>query len=137
MFEGVERWFTVFLRAAALGCFVVLAALAWLPAGAMTRTALGGHAEHFVAYMGTILLMGLAFRKSPPLGLQCALLMAYAVILETGQLYAPGRHASFLDLAFSGAGVVMGGLLVRRIRKRAVGARLFSYPARTRSSAEP
>src|SRR3954468_12866512 len=108
MLQDVERWLLVLLRAAALGCIVVLATLAWLPAGAMTRTTLGGHAEHFVAYMGTALLMGLSFRKSPPLGLQCGLLIIYAAFLEAGQLYSPGRHASLDDLAFSSAGAVMG-----------------------------
>jgi VanZ family protein len=110
--------FPVLLRAAVMSCIVVLATLAWLPAGAMTRTALGGHAEHFVAYMGTAFLMGLAFRRSPPLGVQCGLLMVYAALLEAGQLYSPSRHASFHDLAFSAAGVAIGGLLVWMARRR-------------------
>ena len=105
-----------------MSCIVVLAALAWLPAGAMTRTSLGGHAEHFAAYFGTALLMGLAFRRSPPLGAQCGLLMAYAALLEAGQLYSPGRHASFHDFAFSAAGVVLGGLSVWLARRRLSGS---------------
>lgn len=121
MFQNVEKWLSVLLRTAVMSCIVVLATLAWLPAGAMTRTAMGGHAEHFVAYMGTALLMSLAFRRSPPLGVQCGLLMAYATFLEIGQLYSPGRHASFHDLAFSGAGVAMGGLLVWMARRRLAG----------------
>jgi hypothetical protein len=40
------------LRFLFAGCIVVLAALAWLPADAMRRTALGGHAEHLVGYLG-------------------------------------------------------------------------------------
>jgi VanZ family protein len=121
MFQNVERWLFVLLRAAVMNCIVVLAAFAWLPAGAVTRTVLGGHAEHFVANMGTALLMGLAFRKSPPLGIQCGLLMAYAAFLEVGQLYSPGRHASFHDLAFSGAGVAVGGLFAWMARRRLSG----------------
>jgi VanZ family protein len=122
MFQNVERGLSVLLpvllRAAVMSCIVVLATLAWLPAGAMTRTALGGHAEHFVAYMATAFLIGLAFRKSPPLGVQCGLLIAYAAFLEAGQLYSPGRHASFHDLAFSAAGVALGGLFVWMARRR-------------------
>jgi VanZ family protein len=118
MFQNVERGLSVLLRATVISCIVVLATLAWLPAGAMTRTALGGHAEHFVAYMGTAFLMGLAFRRSPPLGVQCGLLMAYAALLEAGQLYSPSRHATFHDLAFSAAGVAIGGLLVWMARRR-------------------
>jgi VanZ family protein len=112
MFQNTERWLPILLRATTLCCIIVLAALALLPSGVMTRTTLGGHAEHFVAYMGTALMMGFAFRKSPPLGVQWGLLIMYAALLEAGQLYSPGRHASFHDLAFSSAGVVMGGLFV-------------------------
>ena len=97
------------LRAAFIGCIIALMALAWLPEKAMTRTMLGGHAEHFIAYLGTSTIMGLVFRKSPRLVVQCVLLIMYAAILEAGQLYSPGRHASFQDLAFSSAGVVTGG----------------------------
>jgi VanZ family protein len=42
----------------------------------------------------------------------------YAAILEGGQLYSPGRHASFQDLAFSSAGVVIGGLALWMARSR-------------------
>ena len=68
------------------------------------------HAEHFIAYLGTAIILGLTFRKRPRLAVQCCLLIVYAAILEAGQLYSPGRHASFQDLAFSSAGVVFGGL---------------------------
>jgi VanZ family protein len=48
----------------------------------------------------------------------CSLLIMYAAILEVGQLYSPGRHASFQDLAFSSAGVVTGGLFLWMARTR-------------------
>jgi VanZ family protein len=106
------------LCAAFIGCVVVLLTLAWLPEKAMTRTILGGHAEHFIAYLGTATVMGLTFPKSPRLAVLCALLIMYAAILEAGQLYSPGRHASFQDLAFSSAGVVTGGLFLWMARTR-------------------
>ena len=84
----------------------------------MTRTVLGGHAEHLIAYLGTAIIMGLTFRESPRLAVQCVLLIMYAAILEGGQLYSPGRHASFQDLAFSSAGVVIGGLALWMARSR-------------------
>src|SRR6267154_2446349 len=108
----------VFLRTAFFGCIIALVTLAWLPEKLMTRTVLGGHAEHFIAYLGTTILMGLTFRKSPRLAAQCVLLIMYAAILEAGQLYSPGRHASFQDLAFSSAGVVIGGLVLWMARSR-------------------
>jgi VanZ family protein len=116
-----EKPRSVFLRAAFIGCIIALAALAWLPAKVMTRTTFGGHAEHFIAYLGTAILMGLTFQKSPRLAVQCSLLIVYAAILEAGQLYSPGRHASFDDLAFSSAGIVIGCLFLWMARTRMFG----------------
>jgi VanZ family protein len=109
---------SVLLRAACTGCIIALAILAWLPEKFMTRTTLSGHAEHFIAYLGTAIILGLTFRKSPRLAVQCVLLVLYAAILEAGQLYSPGRHASFQDLAFSSAGVVFGDLFLWKARTR-------------------
>jgi O-antigen ligase len=55
-------------QAGLIGCVAALALLAWTPAQAMTRTNLGGHAEHFLAYLGTTMVMGLASRTTPRLG---------------------------------------------------------------------
>ena len=109
---------SVFLRVAFIGCIISLAILAWMPAKAMTRTVLGGHTEHFIAYLGTAVLMGLAYRKRPRLVAQCILLIMYAVILEVGQVYAPDRHPSLEDLAFSSTGVMVGALSLWMARDR-------------------
>jgi VanZ family protein len=114
----VKNPLSVLLRAAFIGCIIALMTLAWLPEKAMTRTILGGHAEHFIAYLGTATIMGLTFRKSSRFAVLCALLIMYAAILEVGQLYSPGRHASLQDLAFSSAGVVTGGLFLWMARTR-------------------
>jgi VanZ family protein len=105
-------------RIALVTCITVLAMLAWLPANAMTRTSLGGHAEHLLAYLATTIVMGLAFPGRPRLAVQAVLLIGYAAILEVGQLQAPGRHASFDDFAFSAAGVSIGGLILWIARAR-------------------
>jgi VanZ like protein len=118
MHKKIEKPLSAFLRAAFVGCIIVLAILSWLPGTIMMRTVLGGHAEHFVAYLGTAILMGLTFQKSPRLTVQCVLLIMYAAALEAGQLYSPGRHASFQDLAFSAAGVLIGGLFLSIARTR-------------------
>jgi VanZ family protein len=108
----------VLLCAAFIGCIIALMTLAWLPDKLMTRTTLGGHAEHFIAYLGSAIIMGLTFRKSPRVAVLCVFLIVYAAILEVGQLYSPGRHASFQDFAFSSAGVVTGGLFLWLARAR-------------------
>lgn len=82
----------------------------------MARTPLGGHAEHFVAYFGTAMVFGLS-RTWPSLAMQCLLLMGCAAVLECGQLYVPGRQASFHDFAFSAGGVLLGGGLVWLTRR--------------------
>ena len=116
--KTIEKPLSVFLRAAFIGCIVALAILAWLPAAIIVRTGLGLHGEHFVAYLGTAIVMALAFQKSPQLTVQCLLLVVYAAVVETGQLYSPGRRTSFQDFAYSAAGVVIGGLFLSMARSR-------------------
>jgi VanZ family protein len=115
----IEKLMLVFVRAVAVGCIVALPILAWLPVTSLTRTGLGGDAEHFIAYPGTTIVIGLAF-QSPRLMVLCVLMIVYAAVLEAGQIYTLGRHASFQNLAFSAAGVLTGGLLllIARILER-------------------
>jgi VanZ family protein len=119
----IEKRLFILRSVTFLGCIIALATLAWLPANAMTRTTLGGQAEHVVAYLGTTIVMGLTFPTSPRLAVQSVLLIGYAVILEVGQLHAPGRHASLDDFAFSAAGVAIGGLCLWIARARLSGWR--------------
>jgi VanZ family protein len=118
MAKEFERPLLVLLRAVFIGCIIVLAILALLPGTLVTRTMLGGHSEHFIAYLVTAISMGLAFQKSPRLVAQCVLLIIYAAVLEMGQIYSPGRHATFQDLAYSVAGVAAGTLLLSMARAR-------------------
>jgi VanZ family protein len=104
------------LRAAFFACIALLVALSWLPSSAMVRTGISGHLEHAVAYFGTAIAMGLAYRQAPRLPVQFALLVVLAAILEAGQLYAPDRNSSFLDFAASSTGVAVGALLMRATR---------------------
>lgn len=116
----VSRWLRVVLRIAFPGCLALLAALSWLPAQVMTRTTLGGSLEHVVAYLGTAIVMALAYPGRPRLAVQAALLIAVAAVLETGQLLAAGRNASLLDFAAGAAGVAIGGFFMWFARRRIV-----------------
>jgi VanZ family protein len=118
MANALQRPLSVFLRTAFIGCIILLAIFAWLPGNLMARTMLGGHSEHFVAYLVTTISMGLTYRRSPRLSVQWVLLIGYAAVLEMGQMYSPGRHASFQDFAYSVAGVVAGTLLLSMARAR-------------------
>jgi len=113
-----ERHFTPPVRSALVGCIIVLAVLSWFPGKHMVRTELGGHAEHAIAYFGTAIVMGVALQKCLRLYLLCGLLTTYAAVLEAGQVLAPNRHASFYDLTFSTAGVLVGGLILWVARPR-------------------
>lgn len=106
------------LRVAFFVCIALLVALSWLPMSAMVRTGIGGRVEHATAYLGTAIVMGLAYREAPRLLVQFALLVALAAILEVGQLYAPTRTSSVLDFAASSTGVAVGGLVMWAARKR-------------------
>jgi VanZ family protein len=104
-------------KAALAGCIIALTILAWTPAQSMTRTALGGPAEHVVAWLGTAMVFGLASRTTAALTSQCLLLSFYAAILECGQACVPGRQASLHDFAFSAGGVLLGTALVWLARR--------------------
>jgi VanZ family protein len=95
---------------AAWTCLVLLAVLSWLPAEAMIRTGINGRIEHFIAYMGTMLVVGAAHGLRLGLFRLLAMLIAYAAVLELGQLYVPGRHSSVFDFAASASGVVAGAI---------------------------
>ena len=103
-------------KAVLASCIIALAILAWTPAPSMPRTALGGAAEHFVAWLGTATIVGLASRATALLAPQF-LLAFYAAILECGQFYAPGRQASLQDFAFSVGGVLLGSTLACMARQ--------------------
>lgn len=116
-----RRSVVLLLRVAFFACIALLVVLSWLPASEMVRTGISGRAEHGVAYLGTTVIMGLAYRESPRLLVQFALLVALAAILEAGQLQVPGRNASLLDFSSGGTGVALGGLLMWRARHRILG----------------
>jgi VanZ family protein len=95
---------------AAWTCLVLLAVLSWLPAEVMIRTGINGRIEHFIAYMGTMLVVGAAYGLRLGLFRLLAMLIAYAGVLELGQIYVPGRRSSVFDLAASASGVVAGAI---------------------------
>ena len=99
-------------------CVVLLAVLSLTPGDEMVRTGAPGLLEHFVAYAGaaSIAMLGYGRRVS---GLPiAALLIAYAGLLELGQLWVPGRNSAMVDFGFSAAGVIAGGLFRRPSYRR-------------------
>ncbi len=97
-------------RFAAWACLVLLMVLSWLPGEEMIRTGLNTRIEHAVAYMGTMLVVGAAYGIRLGSFRLAALLIAYAGVLELGQIYVPGRHSAVLDFAASASGVIAGAI---------------------------
>lgn len=104
-------------RVAAWGCLTAIAVLSLMPAEQMTRSGLGGHVEHVLAYAGTALTVAMAYAQRGVSRIMYVLL-GYAGCLEFLQRFSPGRTSSFLDFTMSGAGVLIGiaafALLSRR-----------------------
>jgi VanZ family protein len=98
------------LRIAAWTCVVLLAVLSWLPADDMVRTAVNGRIEHFIAYMGAMLLVSAAYAHRLGLLRLMAILIGYAGMLELGQNFSPGRQSSVFDFAASSFGVIAGAI---------------------------
>ena len=88
--------------------FVLLLA-SWMPQSYMPRSGmLSGHVEHFIAYgLSAALMLAMLAERHAAWRVAVALL-AYAGLLEFGQIFVPGRHAALRDLYFSAAGVLVG-----------------------------
>jgi len=97
-------------RFAAWACLLLLMVLSWLPGEVMIRTGINGRIEHFIAYMGTMLVIAAAYGLRLGLFRLLAMLIAYAAVLELGQIYVPGRHSSVFDFAASASGVIAGAI---------------------------
>jgi VanZ family protein len=115
------------LRPAAHVCLFLLMVLSLAPADYLVRTGADSRFEHFVAYAGSTLVTVAAYRaRVRPLTV-ALLLIAYAGLLETGQIWIPGRYASFFDWGASSTGVVFGAALAAPLVLRS-----FNRPGRTK-----
>jgi VanZ family protein len=70
---------------------------------------LPGYSEHLLAYFYTAAALTGAYPRTPKSKLVGGLI-AYAAVLEVGQLYVPGRAAQVVDWAAGALGAVFGVL---------------------------
>lgn len=109
------------LLGAGLG-YVAVALLSWLPAAYRPHTVLvSDKLEHALAYLILGAVTAIAVRptlNAQRLGLA---IVAYAGILEFGQLLIPSRVASVADFVASAAGAIVGvsitALALRRLAR--------------------
>jgi VanZ family protein len=110
-----------FLRLAAPSCLILLVILSWLPADEMVRTGADGRIEHFIAYIGTTIVVLAAYTPRLHPRTLAVILIGYAAVLELGQHFSPGRYPSLLDFAASSLGVMAGAAFFAYRLSRAAG----------------
>jgi VanZ family protein len=104
------------LQFASGACLGTLAVLSLLPAEQITRSSLGGHFEHVIAYAGTAFVCTAALRGGARPQPAFFALLAYAGALELLQRYSPGRVSSLGDYIFSGTGILVGVSALMMVR---------------------
>ena len=86
----------------------------WTPGKYVVRSGfLSGHVEHTVAYTASGAFMCAVLAGRYAAWQVAAALVAYAGVLELGQLIVPGRHAGIDDFLCSAGGAVAGHLRLR------------------------
>ena len=91
---------------------LLLMLASWTPGSVMVRSGIfSGHVEHMAAYALSGALMYAARMGRSTVWQAGLMLSAYAGALELGQIFVPGRQASFGDFLFSMAGAITGVLL--------------------------
>jgi VanZ family protein len=87
---------------------LALALLSWLPGELMIRLSLDGRIEHALAYTCATAFVALAYAGRIGLKPMAVLLMIYAGLLETGQIFMIERHAALWDFLASCSGIAIG-----------------------------
>src|SRR6187401_708414 len=90
--------------AAVLGIII----LSLVPGSARPHTGAPGQGEHTIAYLLTAFLFGLRGKSWPQLLRAGIFLIAYAGILETAQVWVPGRTSQIGDFVASSIGILIG-----------------------------
>jgi VanZ family protein len=98
------------LKTYSLAVIAVLAivVLSLIPANWETRTGATPRLEHFVAYCGTSILLGLAWPGTRQALAQGLMLTVLSIAMELLQNFSPGRHPSALDALVSTLGAITG-----------------------------
>ena len=115
MHEDRVTWIA---RRAAWVCIAMLAMLSWMPGSMMIRTGTPGDLEHAAAYLITGSVVAVGYGSRLGYWLLALLLCAWAGVLETGQLWVPGRHAQLIDFAASSIGAILGISSIAAYRRR-------------------
>jgi VanZ family protein len=98
---------------------IAIAVLALVPGQWQWRTGLPPQLEHFVAYFGLGLVLGVAWPPTRRVILSIGLLLiAFAGVLEILQHWAPGRDARLIDALISVGGAITGLAIAAWLRRQ-------------------
>lgn len=109
------------LRLIRLAAWTTLPILVWLslmPKEEMIRTGADGRIEHFVAYAGTMALFALGYGARVGIARIAVVLIAYAIVLELSQEFAPGRTPTVADFAAGALGTVVTAIVAAWVLPR-------------------
>ena len=96
-----------------------IAVLSVVPGQWQWRTGLPAQLEHFVAYFGVGLVLGVVWPPTRRVILSLGLLLiAFAGVLEILQLWAAGRDARLIDALISVGGAISGLVIAAWLRRQ-------------------
>jgi len=109
------------VRTVAWMCVICIVVLSLVPGDMRPVTALAAHVEtatgylhlagrleHFAAYSGTAILFALGYTAAPSRFATFVFLLCLAALLESAQLWVPGRTGRLADFGASALGVCIG-----------------------------
>jgi VanZ family protein len=104
-------YFKSLLKFCGAAAILLIALLSLVPGQDRPHTGAPGQVEHIIAYCLTALWLGMLVPQRVHKYAIAACLVLYAGVLETLQLWIPGRTSQFIDFAASSSGVLIGILL--------------------------
>jgi VanZ family protein len=102
----------------AVSAFAAIGILSLVPGSVRPHTGMPGQAEHFMAYGLTSVTLCWLSQTWRARGIFVGMLCVYGGVLETLQIWIPGRHAQFVDAIASASGAIYGFLVVALIAAR-------------------
>ena len=98
-----------FVQLAIVSCYATIALLSSVPGGLRPHVpGFSDKLEHLVAFFLLGAVTVLAAPRESSRGRLLAMVVAYAAVLELGQMFIPGREPSLADWGASSVGAILG-----------------------------
>jgi VanZ family protein len=106
-----------FLRLLGWAGILGIAVVSLVPGEFRPHSGMSAHFEHFTAYGLTAAVLAQAYAGRVGAVTLLACLTIYAGVLESAQLWIPGRHAAISDFAVSSLGILTGIAFITLIER--------------------